>query len=117
MAGSVKWVIYTTDQATKLAVKQDESNAVLFGFDDYTSADTGTQIMPRGFKMRKVNMKSANGDTTRSVAAGKPTAALYSGADQTVTLNGIVYAVTSTTGERAARAYAPDTGLTDGTPE
>lgn len=116
MAGSIKWMIYTTDQGTKYAVKQDESNGTLFGFDDFTPEDVGVQVLPRGFRMRRVNLKSNTGETTRSVSAGKPTAGLYAGTDLTVSLNGIPYTVTSTTGERATRPYAIDTGLTDGTP-
>jgi hypothetical protein len=115
MAGSIKWMIYTTDQGQRYATKIDESNGNLFGFEDVADiGDAAYTVMPKGFKMRKVNLLSAEGNARRSIPCGNSTNAFYTGADTNVTLNGLVYGVTSTTGEKAVRVYAIDTGLNDG---
>ena len=115
MAGSIKWMVYTTDQGEALAVKCDESNGNLAGFQDYEAGSGAAEVMPRGFKMRGVNLISENGLARRRLHVGSVTNGLFTGDTAGVALNGIQYQVTSTFGEKRPRPFALDTALNDGT--
>lgn len=117
MAGSVKWMNYTADDGTAYSTLIDESNGILFGFTDVGGATASAEVMPKYLKMRRVNLKSADGKANRSVPVGSVTNDYFTGVSSVVTLNGINYNVTSTTGEKRRRAYSLDTGLDDGTAE
>lgn len=114
MAGSIKWMIYTADDGKKYATKLDESNGEAFGFDDVGGASSYDAVIPRSFKMRTVNLISADGKTRRSVPVGSITNEYWTGESGVAVIGGINYQVTSTSGERAVRPFALDTGLDDG---
>lgn len=111
MAGSIKWMIYKTDAGVPYAVRQDESNGEVAGFDDYTGEDIVP--LPRGYKMRYVNLIDAEGGT-RTLNIGAVDHPLFTGEEYTVTVLGRLYEVSSTRGERKVVPRARDTGLLDG---
>lgn len=115
MAGSIKWMVYTSDTGALYAVKHDESNGDLTGFLDFGGATGASNVIPKGFRMRGVNLISQDGKSRRRLEVGDPTNDLFTGESGVITLNGINYQVTSTYGEKAVRPFALDTGLDDGT--
>ncbi|HEY9834963.1 MAG TPA: hypothetical protein V6D26_30705 [Stenomitos sp.] len=123
MAGSIKWMEYTTDNDVQYAVKIDESNGELAGFLDYTAASTSDQL-PRGFDMRHVDCLDTVSGTRRSIYVGSIDDDIWTGTT-TVLLLPLVNAsqlITALTpfeivryvGEAYSVPAAFDTGLDDG---
>ena len=129
MAGSLSWKEYTTDAGVKYAVRIDEGNAELSGFDDITLAQeiagAVPPILPKGFAMRYVNVQDPSSGSSRKIYVGKPDNGLATGAIKALLLwaftdggavAAISWAVKSFIGEqnRVKRASAADTGFLDG---
>ena len=121
MAGSRKWFIYTSDDDEDFAVELDEDTGSLpgLGFTPFVNAsDVGT--LPRGITMRQVNAVQTSGAGAgfryRSFPAGTDEAPLFSGTQNTFTINGLAYSVTSTKGEKERRPTALNTGLIGNSP-
>ena len=129
MAGSLSWKIYTTDANVRYSVKIDEGNAEAAGFDVVTLAEevagTGPPALPPNFKMRYVNVKEPDSNSSRQIYVGKPDDGLATGLVKTLLLwaftsDGAVAAlswiVSSFVGERnrIKNPVASDTGFLDG---
>lgn len=112
MAGSIKWMVYTKDDATTCAMRVDESNGEQGGFADVT-ADGAPVECPKSLKPRYVNGVDASGGG--KLLIGDPTNELFT-VGGTFTANGRTFSVTSARGEKSRKVVAVDTGLTDGDP-
>lgn len=125
--GSRRWFQYLSDNNLSYAVELDEST--------YEVAELGmTRVTPgaagpvangrilqvsagRPLSMRYANLARTDGDgrrVTKRVFIGLLTTQLWQRALSQVTINGEVWTVTSTVGERAAFVPATDTGIIDG---
>jgi hypothetical protein len=115
MAGSLKWMVYTTDEGTPYAVFVDESNGNANGFADYASATALLETLPRGIKMRYVNAISvtAGSPSSRQFYVGSLASDAWT-APTGLIANGITYRVTSKRGEKKRIPFPQDTALTDG---
>jgi hypothetical protein len=71
MAGSNKWFVYTTDDGTDFAIKQDESNteAVNAGTQDYVPGVAIKYSLPSNISPRRAYYRSADGKRTISCVA------------------------------------------------
>lgn len=117
MAGSMKWMVYTTDNGVEYAVHHDESNGETLGFGDYTALVDLTQL-PKGIKMRKVHaIDTANSAHRRSFSIGSVDTVAYSTPNTTFSAAGTNWIATGTTGEAIRRPYHFDTALLDGDPD
>lgn len=129
MAGSKKWVKYTADNGNVYAVKIDESNAELTGFDDITIADEIAGVvpppLPKGARMRYAIAVEPDSGNTRRIWVGKNDIALWLGSVFSVLLQifggalagqSVPWQITSLIGEAFAtqKASASDTGFDDG---
>lgn len=111
MSGSMKWLLYTADDGNQYAVFRDESNAEAAGFDDYTG---GTEKpLPQGWRPRGVNLMDTDGNR-KFLEIGKPDNDLYTGATNSVVLNGTTWGVSSVRGEKRKRPVAFDSYKDDG---
>lgn len=116
MAGSRAWYNYTADNDTVYAVELDENTGSIntSGFTPYTGQVVSTTL-PSGWKMRYVNAVVTNGEgagfVSRRIPVGTRTAALYTGAQTTVTIGAQIYAVSSAIGEKQRRPKALPSGL------
>lgn len=116
MAGSRSWFNYTADDGTLYAVEMDDDVGALnvAGFTPYTGT-APLKLLPQGSRMRYVNAVQTTGTgagfKSRRIPVGLATAPLYTGTTTTVTLNGFVYAVSSTRGERSRKPKVVNTGL------
>lgn len=79
MAGSNKWFVYTTDDGTDFAIKQDESNteAVNGATQDYVAAVSIKYSLPSNVSPRRAYYRSTDGKRTISCVALTQT--IYSG--------------------------------------
>lgn len=111
MAGSIKWMVYTADDASEYAVLIDEGNGEAGGFKDYADGTTAG-VLPRYFQMRYVNAVSASGVARKFYIADPADPLLTDGG--TITVDSIAYAVSSRRGETARLPRAADSGQTDG---
>lgn len=117
MAGSLKWMLYRSDSGRDFAVYIDESNGERAGFTD-APAIVGSDTLPRGIKMRYVNVVSPLG-VKRKIWVGSPNHPLTRGG--TITLaqwNGdrqslVNFSVTSYRAEKRRVPFGFDTGITD----
>lgn len=129
MAGSRSWKKYTADDDTVYSVNIDEGNAEAAGFDDLTPADEIAGVippqLPKGFKMRYVNVRDPATGSTRQIPVGKPTNGLATGAIVSLLLwafnssnavTAISWIVTSFVKEKysSKRPNSNDTGFLDG---
>lgn len=120
MAGSKKWLVYTSDLGTDFAILLDESNteAVNGSLQDFVDGIALSNAVPRNIKPREVFY--SNAARTRTIRCVCLTRAIY---------NGIVTGTTPSipdplgpgnlsliraNGERITLPFALDTGLTDG---
>ena len=121
MAGSRSWFVYVADDASQYAVELDEDTGSLntSGFTPY-SGQTPLKLLPQGMKMRYVNAVQTTGAgagfRSRKIPMGTTTAALYTGVSTTATLNGLIYAISSTRGERSRKPKSVNTGLVGPSP-
>jgi len=80
VAGSIKWQVYRSDNGNDYAVRLDESNGELLGFDDY---DDETPALPTikevGIEMRYINVVSPVFGVKRKLYVGKPNNEIYLG--------------------------------------
>lgn len=114
MAGSIKWMVYTADDAERYAVKIDESNGEALGFDDFDAGtDAPDETLPQGLTMRGINVINSEG-IRRFFKVGKTDDPHYDGTNPSVTIGGTTWQITSTRGERRVRPFAFDTAQTDG---
>jgi hypothetical protein len=117
MAGSIKWMLYTLDSGNTVPVKCDESNGEACGFDDYTgAAPTAGVIEGKALrKMRYITVyEQSDPDHKGTFWVGKPDSGLMQGVTQTVTIDGVVWVVSGSVGEKKTFPTAVDTGETDG---
>ncbi len=129
MAGSLSWKKYLTDAGVTYSVKIDEGNAEAAGFDDVTIADEIAGVvppeLPKGFKMRYVNVKDPASNSGRKIYVGKPDDGLATGLVKSLLLfafsggsagAAIEWLVSSFVGEqnRVRIPSASDTGFLDG---
>lgn len=121
MAGSRAWYVYTDDDDEDYAVELDEDTGTLpgLGFSPFTTA-TDIGLLPRGFTMRMVYAVQTSGAGAgfryRKFPAGTESAALFSGTENTFTVNGLNYSVTRTKGESERRPTANNSGLIGASP-
>lgn len=111
MAGSIKWMNYTSDGGTLYATLIDESNGEAGGFSDVTGTGDGVQI-PKYLKMRYVNAVSAAG-VKRKFYIGTVDNTLYTDGGS-ITSGGVVFNITSSRGEKTRKVLALDTAQDDG---
>lgn len=120
MAGSRKWLVYTTDGGTDFAIQLDESNteAVNGSTQDYVDGLNIVNALPRNIKPREIIY--ANAARTREIRCVALTPAVYAGAITggvpTITdpIDGGNLVLIRANGERLSVPFAQDTGLTDG---
>lgn len=125
MAGSRKWMKYTTDEGTEYAVQIDESNseATGMGWLDYTDDDGAVPLLPRGLVMRTITAIDSVSGARRTIPVGNVGATAFA-AGGAVLLQSfmpgatgvIAFEIISAMGEMAnrSRPRSGDTGLTDG---
>lgn len=111
MSGSIKWVVYTADDATDYAVLLDESNSEAGGFADFVDASTA-EVIPKYFEMRYVNAVSATGITRKFYIGAVDDTIFVNGG--TITVDSVAYQVSSKRGESRRLPRAADSGQTDG---
>lgn len=129
MAGSKSWKKYLSDSGDTYSVLIDEGNAEAAGFDDLTPLDELAGAvpppLPKGFKMRYVNVKDPASGSTRQIYVGKPTNGLATGSIVSLLLwaftsdnavSAISWIVTSFVKEKffAKRPNSNDSGFLDG---
>lgn len=124
MAGSRKWMIYTSDAGTEYAVQVDESNseAMGMGWLDYEAVSTALPL-PKGMKMRTITAEDPVSGARRQIPVGQVGAAAFQ-IGGTILLQSfmpgaagvIAFDILSALGEQFSqgRPRATDTGLTDG---
>ena len=114
---------YQSDNGKKYAVLIDESNGKLGEFVDIPNGVlTASQTeLPKGMKMRYVNMVHMATGTTRKLPLGRPghplisaggsrKMPLYSGSGVQM----VDFVATSYVGEKTRRIFGEDSGLNDG---
>lgn len=75
MAGSLKYFVYTDDNAQTWAIRMDESNGEAVGNDDYDAADVGILYeIPRNIKPRYATYRTPDGRYSRRVVVCDPAA-------------------------------------------
>jgi hypothetical protein len=127
MAGSRKWMVYTSDAVdsngapVEYSVQIDESNGELLGFLDIAAGDVRPPQLPKGMEMRHVNVIEPATGATRKLPVGAPSTALFAAGgalllrlDMGATADFVAFLVQSAVGEIVKQAFAVDTGLTDG---
>jgi len=78
MAGSIKWMIYRSDNGQNYACKIDESNGELADFDDFTDETPNLPtIKQAGISMRYVSCVSQALGIKRKIYVGKPNSAIF----------------------------------------
>jgi hypothetical protein len=120
MAGSKKWLVYTTDAGQDFAINLDESNteAVNGSTQDFVDGLALTNAVPRNIKPRELFY--SNAARTREIRCVALTQAIYNGivggAVPTITdpIDGGTLVLVRATGERIRLPFALDTGLDDG---
>lgn len=130
MAGSRKWMVYTSDALdinnapVEYSVQVDESNAELLGFLDIAAGDIVPRGIPKGMEMRCVDVIEPVTGATRRLPVGSPvSAAFLTGGvlllrlDLGATANYAAFTIRNAIGETLRKAFAIDTGLTDGDAE
>lgn len=117
MSGSIKWMVYTDDAGNKFAVRIDESNGEACGFEDLTTANQNTAILPKGAKMRYVNAVAAGAsgeDIRRKLYVGTIDAYQTLISTRVVTIDTVGYNIRSFRGEQFTFPIPIDTGINDG---
>lgn len=120
MAGSMKWVLYRSDDGQDYAVWMDESNSIAGGFTD-APAITAQKELPRGRKMRYVNVQEPETGVKRKLYLGTPANPLKNGGEALLVLYSGVkaepkkFTVQSYRPEWSRKVFGVDTGLNDGT--
>lgn len=114
MAGSLKDMIYTADNGDQFFTRIDESNGELAGFADVTVAGVPGIELPRGLKMRYINLVNVAGTRRLRIPVGTPDNDLFTGVASVIGIDGENFVVSSSRGEKRRRARNIDTGLTDG---
>jgi hypothetical protein len=120
MAGSKKWLVYTSDLGTDFAINLDESNteAVNGSTQDFVEGLAVVNSVPRNIKPRELFY--SNAARTRVIRCVALTQTIYNGV---VTggvptipdpLSGGTLSLVRANGERIRLPFALDTGLTDG---
>lgn len=124
MAGSIKWLEYTSDDDTKWAYKADESNLESLitaaggtaGTGDFTGSSTAIYYIPRNLRPRSALFRNASGTVSRRIIV--PTADLYAllavGDSYTDPVTSQTVVFVSKRGEQLTVPFADDTGLNDG---
>jgi len=124
MAGSRKWMKYTSDAGVEYAVQIDESNseAIGMGWLDYGDEDT-TPVLPRGLVMRTIRAVDPVSGATRQIPVGNVGATAFATGGSILlqsfmpgATGVIAFEIISALGEqfRQGRPRSGDTGLTDG---
>lgn len=113
MAGSMKWLSYTTNAGDTFAVFADESNAEAAGTAvDVTGGASTLYALPRNIKPRYARYSDATNTIVRkaiiSLVAGVPTTPIIDA------LTGISLTLTGIVGEQQRVVRGDDTGLIDG---
>lgn len=120
MAGSKKWVVYSTDTGDDFAILLDESNteAVNGSVQDFIDGLGIVQAVPRNIKPRELFYSNATRTRTiRCVALSQTIyAGVLSGGVPTITdpIGGGTLVLIRANGERIRLPFALDTGLDDG---
>lgn len=116
MAGSIKWMAYTSDTGTVYLRRIDESNGEAAGWADVTSSNLSSPVMPRGFKPRYLNcVRTVGGvEIKRKIEVGTLTAFTDFVTAKTITLADGTYAIRSYKGEKQILPIAEDTAQDDG---
>lgn len=125
--GSRRWFEYEDNRGLTYAVQLDESiyETADLGFANVTAGADGPQANGRviaatgrlPLRMRYINVSrvTSEGVTERnSFYVGNPDAPIASGASLTVTVDGVVWNLSSSRGEQLQLVPATDTGKTDG---
>jgi hypothetical protein len=120
MAGSKKWLVYTTDASNDFAILLDESNteAVNGATQDFVDGLAVVNAIPRNIKPRELFY--TNITRTRTIRCVALTQAIYAGvlAGGVPTigdpLSGATLVLVRANGERIRLPFALDTGLVDG---
>lgn len=120
MAGSKKWVVYTSDLGTDFAINLDESNteAVNGSVQDFVDGLAIANAVPRNIKPRELFY--SNAARTRVIRCVALTQTIYNGvitggvATIPDPLSGGTLSLVRANGERIRLPFALDTGLTDG---
>jgi hypothetical protein len=120
MAGSKKWLVYTSDLGTDFAINLDESNteAVNGSVQDFVDGLAIANAVPRNIKPRELFY--SNGARTRVIRCVALTQAIYNGVITggvpTIPdpLGGGNLTLVRANGERIRLPFALDTGLIDG---
>lgn len=111
MAGSLRWMVYSSDDGSDYAVKMDKSNAEALGFTAF--ADGGDEKpLPRGTRMRGINVVNEDG-ARRFFPVGKADDPNFDGTNTKVTIDDTEWYISSVRGEKAVRPLSLDTGDTD----
>lgn len=122
MSGSLKWVVYESDDSTEYAVFLDESNSEVQinsvkNFEDY-EAESNNKILPKYVKMRYANLVRVDAGTTyrKVLPIGKKETyeSLATDSTLTITLDSNTWSVSSLRGEKSRRPLPIDTGANDG---
>ena len=116
MSGTRSWYNYLSDNGVTYAVELDgdTGNLVALGFTAYAGT-AATTPLPQGWEMRHINAVKMSGEgagfISRRFPCGKPTAPVYAGTASVLTRDEVLYAVSSTRGEKQRRPKAGETGL------
>lgn len=120
MAGSIKWVLYRSDDGGDYAVMMDESNSQAGGFTDAPDF-VAQKELPKGRTMRYVNVQEPVSGVRRRLYLGTPGNPLKNGGKVSLplysgkTMQMKDFAVQSYRGEKMRKVFGNDTGLNDGT--
>lgn len=117
MTGSIKWMAYTADNNDVYLKRIDESNGEAAGWDDVTTANQNSPIMPQGFEPRYINVVRAGAsgeDIRRKIYVGKPGTLNTLLTAGVITLSDGDYNIRSFRGEKRTTVYAIDTAQNDG---
>lgn len=124
MAGSRKWMKYSTDEGSEFAVQVDESNseAIGMGWLDYGDDDT-VGVLPKGFIMRTITAMDPVSGARRTIPVGNVGATAFATGGSILlqsfmpgATGVIAFEIISAMGEMAnrSRPRSSDSGLTDG---
>lgn len=120
MAGSIKWVLYRSDDGADYAVLMDESNSQAGGFTDAPDV-VAQKELPKGRKMRFVNVQEPVSGVRRKLYLGTPNNPLKNGGKVSLplysgkTMQMKDFVVQSFRPEQSRKVFGYDTGLNDGT--